>query len=69
MQPRLPMEIVDREMARVLAGKTEAQRLQIAWGMRRSALRMMRRILRAEHPDWTEREIQREVAGRMAHGG
>ncbi len=69
MQPRLPMEIIDRDMARVLAEKTEAQRLQIGWGMQRSAVRMMTRILRAEHPDWAEEEIGREVARRMSRGG
>ncbi len=69
MRPRLPMEIVDRDMARFLAQKTEAQRLQIGWGMQRWAVRMMRRILRAEHPDWTEEEIDREVARRISNGG
>ena len=69
MQTRLPMEIVDRDMAQVLAGKTEVQRLEIGWGMWRSAVRMMARILRAEHPDWAEEEIGREVARRMARGG
>jgi len=69
MQPRLPMEIVDRDMARVLAEKTEAERLQIGWGMQRSAVRMMTRIITAEHPDWTEEEVAREVARRFANGG
>ena len=69
MQTRLPMEIVDRDMARVLAEKTEAQRLEIGWGMWRSAVRMMTRLLRAEHPDWTDEEVNREVARRMSHGG
>ena len=69
MQTRLPMEIVDRDMARVLAAKTEAERLQIGWGMWRSAVRMMTRIVRVENPTWTDEEIQREVARRMSHGG
>ena len=45
------MEIVDRDVARFLAEKTEAQRLEIGWGMQRSAVRMITRILRGEHPD------------------
>ena len=65
----VPTEIVDRDMAQVLAGKTEAERLEISRGMWRSAVRMMTRILRAEHPDWTEEEIGREVARRVARGG
>ncbi len=63
-----PMEIIDREMARVLAMKTEAERLQIAWGMWRSARRMITRIVSAEFPDWSEREVEREVAKRLSHG-
>ncbi|MBN1908189.1 MAG: hypothetical protein JW818_00485 [Pirellulales bacterium] len=69
MQSRLPMEIVDRETARVLAAKTPTERLQIAWGMWRSAVRMMTRMLRAENPTWTDEQIQAEVARRMSHGG
>ena len=64
----LPVEIIDREMARVLAMKTEAERLQIAWGMWRSARRMNTRILSAEFPDWSEREVERETAKRLSHG-
>ena len=69
MQTRLPMEIVDHDMARVLAEKTEVERLQIGWGMQRTAVRMMARIIRAEHPDWTDEQIGREVARRISHGG
>ena len=69
MQTRLPMEIVDHDMARVLAEKTEAERLQIGWGMQRSAVRMMTRIIRAGHPNWTDEEVRREVARRISHGG
>ena len=69
MQTRLPMEIVDRDMAQVLAAKTEAERLQIGWGMWRSAVRMMTRMIRADHPTWTDQEVQSEVARRMSRGG
>lgn len=69
MRTRLPMEIVDRDMARVLAEKTEVERLQIGWGMQRSAVRMMTRIIRAERPDWTDEEVGREVARRISSGG
>ncbi|NQU20618.1 MAG: hypothetical protein HQ567_04995 [Candidatus Nealsonbacteria bacterium] len=69
MQTRLPMEIVDRDMARVLARKTEVERLEIGWGMQRAAVRMMTRIIRGERPDWTDAQIGREVARRISHGG
>lgn len=62
------MEIIDREMARVLAEKTEAERLQIAWGMWRSARRMITGMLSAEFPELSDRELEREVAKRLSHG-
>ncbi len=69
MGKRLPMEIVDHDMARILAEKTEVQRLQIGWGMQRSAVRMMTRIVRSEHSHWTAEEVSREVARRVSDGG
>lgn len=68
-QIRPSFEIVDREMAHVLAQKTEAERLQIAWGMWRSARRMITRIVAAEFPHLSEEEVQREVAKRLSRGG
>jgi hypothetical protein len=62
------MKIVDRDMARVLAEKTETERLQIAWGMWRSARRMITRVVAAEYPSLSQQEIQREVAKRLSHG-
>lgn len=60
------IEIVDDQMADVLRGKTEAERLAIAWDMWRSARDMIRRLLRDQHPDWTEEEVQAETARRLA---
>ncbi len=61
-------EVVDNAMAEVLRGMTERQRLEIGFGMWRSARDMIRRVLRHEHPDWTEEEIARETARRLLHG-
>jgi lauroyl/myristoyl acyltransferase len=65
---RPPMEIIDRDMARVLAEKSEAERLQIAWGMWRSARRMIACIIAAESPELSPQEREREVAKRLSHG-
>ena len=59
---------IDDEMVALLAGKTEAERLAIAWGMWRAARRMIERIVAAEHPDLTPQEQERIVANRMSHG-
>jgi len=61
-------EVVDDEMAAVLRQKTGAERLAIANAMYVSARRMLLSHLAAEHPDWSEEEVQREAARRLSHG-
>ena len=62
------IEVVDDEMAAVLRRKSGAERLRIANGLFRTAQRLIRSRLRAEHPDWTEQQITREIARRISHG-
>ncbi len=59
---------MDPEMVEVLRAKSGAERLAIAFGLFRSARRMIASKLQAEHPDWEEEELQREVARRIASG-
>ncbi|HZU35123.1 MAG TPA: hypothetical protein VFA18_04400 [Gemmataceae bacterium] len=59
---------MDPAMVAVLRQKTEAERLRIAWGMWRFARDMLRNVLQAEHPDWSETQVQQEAARRLAHG-
>lgn len=56
------------EMARVLAAKSETDRLRIGWGMWRAARRMLERLLAAEYPQLTSEERRRLVARRLSHG-
>jgi hypothetical protein len=62
------MEIMDDAMVQMLRSKTPAERFEIAAGMWRSARDMIRCLLRAEHPEWTEEAVHREAARRLAHG-
>jgi lauroyl/myristoyl acyltransferase len=62
------IEIVDRQMAEILAAKTEAERLAISWGMWRSARRMLTQLLTHEHADWSSEKVQEEVSRRLASG-
>jgi Rv0078B-related antitoxin len=62
------MDIVDDRVAEILRSKSPAERLAIADGMWRFARRMIREIIVREHPDWSEAEINRQVARRMSHG-
>jgi hypothetical protein len=62
------MEIIDPAMVAVLRRKTPAERLAIANGMWRSARDMIRNLIRAEHPDWSQEMVAREAAKRLLRG-
>jgi hypothetical protein len=61
------IEVVDDEMARVLAAKTGAERLAIGFGMFESAREMLSSHLQSRFPDWGAERVQREVARRLSH--
>jgi hypothetical protein len=62
------IEIVDDRVAEILRSKTPAERLAIADGIWRFARQMIRAIIAREHSEWSEDEIERQVARRMSHG-
>jgi hypothetical protein len=62
------LEMVDIEMVNILRGKSEAERLAIAFGMWNTARYMLRNVLSSEHPDWQADQIQKEIARRMSNG-
>lgn len=62
------VEIVDEDVARILRGKTGAERLRIAFGMYESARNMLTSMLTADHPGWTEEQVRTEVNKRLSHG-
>lgn len=62
------IEVLDQAMAEILRRKTPAQRLQIGFALWDSTKRMLRAHLSAEHPDWTQERVGREVTRRLSHG-
>jgi hypothetical protein len=62
------IESVDEAMVEIYKKKTPSQRLQIAFGLWRSAKIMLLNSLRSLHPEWDEKRLQREVARRISHG-
>jgi hypothetical protein len=62
-------DIIDDKMAEVLRSKSPAERLAIAFGMWRSARRMIFANLQREHADWSQEQLMAETAKRMSHGG
>jgi hypothetical protein len=68
MPRRFADEVVSDEMAAVLRAKSPAERLAIGFGMWRFARQLIERSARAQHPEWTESQLQQHVAQRMSHG-
>lgn len=62
------IEVVDDAMAEVLRKKSPAERIRVGFTLWQSAHDMLTVHLRKTHPEWDEKRLQREVAGRFLHG-
>ena len=65
---RFTDEVLSDEMAAILRAKSPSERLRIAFGMYRSARRLIELNARRANPEWFEVELCRHVARRMSHG-
>ena len=54
-------------MAAIYRRKTPTERLQIGFDMWRAARKLVAAGVRQQHPDWSDDEINREIARRMSH--
>ena len=63
----LVIEVVDARVAAILRRKTGPQRLAIANDLFVGARRMLLSHLRAEHPQWDQRQLEDEAARRIPH--
>ena len=61
-------ELPGEEMVPVLRAMTPAMRLETAFYLAHPARKMMLAQTAAAHPDWTEAQIQQEVARRILRG-
>jgi len=62
------IEIIDDKMAEILRNKTPQERLAITFKMWESAKKQLKNHLITIHPEWTEKEVHREVIKRLSHG-
>ena len=62
------VEVVDDRVAEVLSAKTPAERLRIGFNMWISARRMLLTHIGHTHPEWSQKEVNDEVVGRLLHG-
>lgn len=56
------MEVIDEAMAAILRTKTPAQRVELVFQAGTLARTMMAAGVKSRHPDWSDQEIQQEVA-------
>ena len=62
------IEVIDDDMAAVWRAKSGEERLRIANRMFLFARRTILADVRAEHPDWDDARVNRELARRLGHG-
>jgi hypothetical protein len=62
------IEVIDDKIAAILKQKTPRERLEIAFGLWRTARTLLYNNLRSLHPAWDEETIAKEVSRRMANG-
>jgi hypothetical protein len=59
------IEVVDDDLAEVLRQKTPAERIAMAADANETARELMAAGIRRYHPDWSDIQVDREVARRM----
>jgi hypothetical protein len=62
------IEVVDEDVAAILRKKSPAERVAMASDAHHTATLMLVAQVRAHHPDWTNEQIQKEVARRLTRG-
>ena len=62
------IEVPDDAVLAVLRRMTPGERLAVANRMWVGARNAVRLIICSEHPDWTEQQLQHEIARRMLRG-
>jgi len=59
---------ISPEMAKVYRQKTSAERLQIGFSMWRAARKLVECGVRRQHPEWSDDQVNGEIARRLSHG-
>lgn len=62
------IEVIDDDMCALLKKKSSFERLEIAFGLWRSAKIQLSNYIQSKHPEWDEERIRQEIVKRMSHG-
>ena len=64
----IQIEVLDDQMVDVLRAQSGSDRLKAASKLYVLARRLIAAKLKADHPDWSHRQVQAEAARRLSHG-
>ena len=62
------IEVMDEAVAAILRQKTPAERIALASAAHRTARLLLAAQVRRQHADWTDAQIDQEVARRLTRG-
>jgi ABC-type Na+ transport system ATPase subunit NatA len=62
------IEVIDDETVAVYRHMTGAQRVRAVGRLYAMARMLIQSRVRAEHPDWTQDQLNRETVRRLSHG-
>jgi len=62
------IKVIDDVMCDILKKKSSLERLEIAFGLWRSAKIQLFYYLQSLHPEWDDEKIRQEIVRRMSHG-
>ncbi len=62
------IEMVEPQMAEIYRSKTVAEKLDLVQQAHRTARKLIAMGVRLQHPEFDEREVDREVARRLLRG-
>ena len=68
MERSLGIDVIDEQTAAHLRRMSGVERLRLAGALREDTRRRLALHLRAQHPDWTPRQVSEELARRAALG-
>ena len=62
------IEVVDDRVAEILSKKTGQERLEMVWDSWDFFCQWIEAYVKNIHPEWTQEQIQKEIARRVMYG-
>jgi len=62
------IEVIDDKVAEIMKTKSGQERLNMVWDAWTYFDKRIRVYLKNRHPEWTERQIQKEIVNRVTYG-